>query len=142
MQLKIIAMKGTMLIGLLGICSGLLAQKPIYVLFDTKNSHAHYFVAGGKGKEVRVSHYYIDKTNIKDCSDVNFVHDYRLPQSVVTVRLDTLKVIIKAEWAANQYDTTLLRLFDKRFIYIIPKDSVKDGRSKAYRVLYRPCEIE
>ncbi len=85
--------------------------------------------------------FYLEKS-MSDCSVNSFMFcKYGFYNSVLNVKLDTLKNVISSKWAANQYDSTLLRLFRKKNIYIIPVDSIKDGRSKAFMVVYGYCEI-
>lgn len=75
-------------------------------------------------------------------SNLFLFYRYASPNSLIEVKTDTLKSVITSEWVASQTDSLLISFFRKKEIIIILKDSIKDGRSKAYRVTYSPCEIE
>ncbi|WP_156121285.1 hypothetical protein [Alistipes sp. ZOR0009] len=68
-----------------------------------------------------------------------FPKNYLEKITSVKVNIDTLQDVITSEWVATQPDTTLLRLFRGKNIYVIPKDSLKNNVGNAYLVTYDPC---
>jgi len=120
------------------------AQKDdsLYILFKNSQKHPHaYSFYGFKGTPGELLTFEIEKRYKTDCPSNGFTF-YRngSTESVREVKIDTLSNTITSGWISKQYDTTLLRLFGRRKIYLIPSDSIKKGRSKALLVTFRYCE--
>ena len=116
------------------------AQKRMYILFEYDSTKAYLYM-DSKTVEKNISgFFYLDKHQT-DCPYAVFnFYKYSSDSSIIDIKVDTLENVVNSKWIRNQLDTTLIRLFDKKELYVIPKDSIKDGRSKAFLVTYRYCE--
>jgi hypothetical protein len=121
-----------------------IAQRHVYVLFCYSESPRSYFYASNKkGGEVIIGHFIFDKKDIRDCPFNSFTfYKYKYERSVIDVKVDSLKPMVSTDWIVSQPDSVLISFFQGKDIYVIPQDSIKNGKSKAYRVTYSPCEIE
>ena len=116
------------------------AQEPIYVLFTINPPKATFRMEPTTREKNVIGYFYLSKDNEADCPFNFFIYDkYTSTNSLIEVKTDTLKSVITSEWVAKQSDNTLIGLFKGKRIYVIIKDSICNGRSKAYLVEYFPC---
>ena len=119
---------------------GTTAQEPIYVLFTINPPKATFRMEPTTREKNVIGYFYLSKDNEADCPFNFFIYDkYTSTNSLIEVKTDTLKSVITSEWVAKQSDNTLIGLFKGKRIYVIIKDSICNGRSKAYLVEYFPC---
>ena len=119
---------------------GTTAQEPIYVLFTINPPKATFRMEPTTREKNVIGYFYLSKDNEADCPFNFFIYDkYTSTNSLIEVKTDTLKSVITSEWVATQPDTTLIKLFRGKNIYVIPKDSLKNNVGNAYLVTYDPC---
>lgn len=119
------------------------AQESIYVMFATNPPKATFRMEPTTREKNVIGYFELKKDNKEDCSfNLFFFNKYTSVNSLVEVKIDTLKSVVTSEWVASQPDSLLISFFRKKEVFMILKDSIKDDRSKAYRVFYKPCEVE
>lgn len=113
-----------------------------YILFKNCQNHPQaYSFYGFKGTPGELLTFEIEKRDKIDCPSNGFTfYKNGSAESIIEVKVDTLPNLIASGWISTQHDTTLIRLFARRRIYLIPSDSIKNGRSKALLVSFRYCE--
>jgi hypothetical protein len=119
-----------------------MAKDKVYILFETRENPKAYFRLLKKTGKSTMGYFHLEK-NSGDCSSNDFFFYKEISQqSVIKVKLDTLKNILTSEWVATQPDSVLLQLFRYKDIYVIPKDSLKANEGHAFLTSYSYCEIE
>lgn len=112
----------------------------VYILFSSDYPKSYFRMEPTTREKNMLGTFFLDKTS-GDCpTNCFWYYKYSSEQSIINVKLDTLKNVITSEWVATQPDTTLIKLFRGKNIYVIPKDSLKNSRGKAYLTTYKPCE--
>ena len=115
------------------------AQERIYILFKNDSKNAQMRIENTKEKNILID--FDIKKRSPDCPYAFFYFfKYSSDSSIVNVHVDKLTNVISSEWIMNQLDTTLIKIFDKKQIYVSPTDSIRQGIGKAYLVGYKYCE--
>ena len=131
---------GVLLLSLF-LCQDITCNNNIYILFTTDYPKSYFRMEPTTREKNMLGTFFLDKTS-GDCpTNCFWYYKYSSEQSIINVKLDTLKNVITSEWVATQPDTMLIRLFRDKSIYVIPKDSLKNNRGKAYLTTYKPCVI-
>lgn len=128
-----------LLLGMLSMSKSISAQEKVFILFDYHYPESYYAPFSPK-KASEVGSFVLQK-KVGDCAENSFgFFKTRSPLSVLSVHIDSLTNVITSTWIANQHDTTLIKYFKSKQIYIIPKDSLKCKKGKAFLVTYTYCE--
>ena len=128
-----------LLLGILSMSKSISAQVRVFILFDYHYPESYYASFSPK-KADEIGSFVLQK-KVGDCAENSFgFFKARSPLSVLTINIDSLTNIVTSKWVANQCDTTLVNFFKNKHVYIIPKDSLKCKRGKAYLVSYTYCE--
>lgn len=122
------------------LCQEVTCNDNVYILFTSKYPRNNFRIVKNPKGRVVMGVFSLDKEAGDGCPFNTFWFSNALVNMVIVkVKVDTLQNMITSEWVATQPDTTLLRLFRHKNIYVIPKDSLKVNVGNAYLVTYDPC---